>query len=100
MCAKHPCDMSGEDSSNNQPTGPSCKPKQCCCLAQHDERYDAIFELLKEAEDHSERMELHAIENRKEAFEQAQKALESYNMLSEWILHAIVNIGGSNDTQG
>ena len=42
-------------------------------------------------------MELRATENRKEALEQAQKALESYNALSERILHAIVNIGGNSE---
>lgn len=40
---------------------------------------------------------MRAIENKREAFKQAQKALDSYNMLSERIVHVIVNIGGSND---
>ena len=44
-------------------------------------------------------MELRVIENKKEAFEQAQKALDSYNLLSEKIVHVIVNIGGSNNVQ-
>ena len=43
-------------------------------------------------------MEMRAEENKREAFEQAQKALNSYNALSERIIHAIINIGGSNDT--
>ena len=42
-------------------------------------------------------MEMRAIENRREALEQVQKALESYNALSERILHAIVNIGGNDE---
>ena len=96
MCVKRPRDTSGED-SDNQPVGPSRGPKRRRRHTQRDEKYDAIFELLKKAEERSERMELRAMENRKEAFEQAQKALESYNMLSEWILHMIVNIGGSNN---
>ena len=87
------------EDSDDQPAGPSCGPKRCCCNNQHDEKYDAIFDLLKKVEERSERMELCAIENKKEAFEQAQKALDSYNLLSEKIVHAIVNIGGSNDVQ-
>ena len=42
-------------------------------------------------------MEMHTEENKQEAFEQAQKALDSYNRLLERILHAIVNISGTND---
>ena len=56
-----------------------------------------MFKLLKRVEECSEWMELCVIENKKEAFKQAQKALDSYNRLSEQIIHAIVNIGGSND---
>ena len=36
-----------------------------------------------------ERMELRVIGIKKEAFEQTSKALDSYNMLSEKITHAI-----------
>ena len=93
MRTKRPRDEDGK----NQPVGPSRGPKRRC--HRHDEKYDAVFELLKKAEESSERMELRAIENKQEAFEQAQKALDSYNMLSEKIVHAIVNIGGSNDAQ-
>ena len=42
-------------------------------------------------------MELCVIENQKEVFEQAQKALDSYNMLLEKVLHTIVNIGGTSN---
>jgi hypothetical protein len=63
---------------------------------EHDEEYDGIFELLKKAEVRSERMEMCAIENQQAAFEQAEKALISFNALSERLLHAIVNIGGSD----
>ena len=94
MCAKRPRD----EDSNDQSVGPSHGSKRRHCHnTQHDERYDAIFELLKRVEEHSEWMELHVIENKKEAFEQAQQALDSYNILSEWIVHAIINIGGSDD---
>ena len=94
MCAKRPRD----EDSNDQSVGPSHGSKRRRRHnAQHDEKYDAIFELLKRVEEHSERMELRAIENKKEAFEQAQQALNSYNILSERIVHAIINIGGSND---
>ena len=41
-------------------------------------------------------MEMRAEQNQKEAFEQAARALESYNKLSERILHVIINIGGSD----
>ena len=37
------------------------------------------------------------MENKKEAFEQVQKVLDAYNLLSEKIIHTVVNIGGSND---
>jgi len=37
-----------------------------------------------------------AEENKQEALEQAQKALDAYIMLSERITHTIVNIGGCN----
>ena len=57
-----------------------------------------MFELLKKAGEQSKRMEMWMIENEKAAFDQAQKALDSHNMLSEQLLHAIVNIGGSNST--
>ena len=86
-----------DEDSESQPAGSSHGPKRRCRNTQHDEKYDAIFELLKKVEEHSERMEMRAIENKREAFEQAQKALDSYNALSERIVHAIVNIGGSND---
>ena len=94
---KRPHETLGDD-SDDQPTGSSrgSKRRRRNRRAQHDEKYDAIFELLKKVEERSERMELRVMENKKEAFEQAQKALDSYNMLSERILHAIVNIGGSN----
>lgn len=94
MRAKRSHDTSSED-SDNQPAGQLCGPKQC--RTQCDDKYDAIFELLEAVEKHSERMELRAMENQKEAFEQAQRALDSYNVLSEKLIHAIVNIGGSND---
>ena len=64
---------------------------------EHDEKYEAIFQLLERAEECSKRMEMRAEQNQKEAFEQATKALESYNKLSERILHAIINIGGSDN---
>ena len=59
-----------------------------------------MFELLRKAEEHSERMEMWMVENQKKAFEQAEKVLESYNMLSEQIVYTIVNIGGTDDTSG
>ena len=59
-----------------------------------------MFELLRKAEEHSERMEMRMVENQKKAFEQAEKVLESYNMLSEQIVYAIVNISGTDDTSG
>lgn len=74
---------------------PSPRLKQHCCN-EHDEEYDGIFKLLKKAEVCSERMEMCAIENQQAAFEQAEKALISFNALSEQLLHEIVNIGGSN----
>jgi len=92
--AKYPCDEGDDD----QPAGLSCRPKWCCRNhPQHDEKYDVIFKLLKRAEEHSKWMEMHVEENKREVFKQAQKALDSYNMLLEWIIHAIVNIGGSNN---
>ena len=95
MHAKH----SHNKDENDQPANPSCRPKRCCGHrgAQHDEKYKAIFELPERAEERSERMEMHAEENQQEAFKQAQKALDSYNRLSEQILHAIINISGTND---
>jgi len=95
MHVKHPQNEDG----NDQLASPSYGPKQHCCSNWHNEKYNTIFDLLKKVEECSEWMELHAIENKKEAFEQAQKALELYNLLSEKIVHAIVNIGGSNDIQ-
>ena len=85
------------EDSESQSAGSLHGPKRRRRNTQHDEKYDAIFELLEKAEECSERMEMRAIENNREAFEQAQKALDSYNRLSEQIIHAIVNIGGSND---
>ena len=93
MHTKHPHD----EGSDNQTTGPSCGSKWHCHYTKHDEKYDAMFKLLKRVEECSEWMELCVIKNKKEAFKQAQKALDSYNRLSERIIHAIVNIGGSND---
>lgn len=90
MRAKRPRNEEDDD----QPAGPSRGPKRR--RRRHDEKYDAIFELLKKVEERSERMELRAMENKRDAFEQVQKALDSYNLLSERIVHAIVNIGGSN----
>ena len=55
---------------------------------------------LWKVEERSERMELHVIENQKEAFRQVQLALDSYNMLLEQILHTIVNIGGTSNVTG
>lgn len=64
---------------------------------KQEEKYDAIFQLLERAEERGKRMEMRAEENRKDAFEQAEKALESYNQLSEQILHAIINIGSCDN---
>lgn len=94
MCAKRPRDEPSED-SDDELICSRHESKWCCCNDKDHEKYDMIFELLRWVEEHSERMELCATENRKEAFEQAQKALESYNALSERILHTIVNIGGN-----
>ena len=94
MRTKRPRDTSSEDS--DQSAGPSRGPKRRRCNT-HNEKYDAIFELLKKVEERSERMELRAMENKRDALEHAQKALDSYNVLSERIIHAIVNIGGSNN---
>ena len=69
MRTKHPCDASGEDS--DQSASPSHGPKRRRCNT-HDEKYDTIFELLKKVEERSERMELHAMENKREAFKQTQ----------------------------
>jgi hypothetical protein len=88
---------SREEDCDDEPAGPSRGPKQRR-RSRPDEKYDAIFELLKKVEERNERMELRAIENKREALEQAQKALDAYNMLSERIIHAIVNVGGSNET--
>lgn len=95
MHNKRPRDELSED-SNEESTGRPHTRKRRRCRSQNDDRYDAIFELLKRVEERSEWMELREIENKKEALEQAQKALDSYNELSKRILHAIVNIGGSN----
>lgn len=92
MRTKHSRDEDGDDQSAGPSRGPKRRRRN-----SRDDRYDAIFELLKKAEERSERMELCGMENKREAFEQAQKALDAYNMLSEQIIHAIVNIGGSND---
>ena len=92
MHTKRSRDEDGDDQSASPSRGPKRRRRN-----SQDDRYDAIFELLKKAEERSERMELRAMENKREAFEQAQKALDAYNMLSERIIHAIVNIGGSND---
>ena len=72
--------------------------KRCChqCCNERDEKYDAIFQLLERAEECGKRMEMRAEQNQKEAFKQAARALESYNKLSERILHVIINIGGSD----
>jgi len=79
MRAKRPHDDVGEDTDANPP----CGPKQHHRQNQHDEKYEAIFDLLRRVEERSERMEMRAMENKKEAFELAQNALESYNILSE-----------------
>ena len=86
----------GED-SDDEPICPPCRSKQHCCNNGDHEKYDAIFKLLTQVEECSAQMELCAIENKKEALKQAQRALDSYNALSERILHAIVNIGGRNE---
>jgi hypothetical protein len=91
MRAKRP----REEDDGDKPAGPSRGPKRR--RRRHDEKFDAIFDLLKKVEERSERMELRAMENKREAFEQVQKALDSYNMLSEKIVHAIVNIGGNSE---
>ena len=52
------------------------------------------------AKEHSQQMEMQMVENQKIAFEQEEKALESYNKLLEWIIQAIINIGGNDDTSG
>ena len=96
MCTKCLHDDLNEDTN----AGPPHAPKRHRHYNQHDKKYNAIFELLTRVEEHSERMELHVVENQKEALKQAQKALNSYNMLSERIIHAIVNIGSTdNKTQ-
>ena len=103
MCAKRPhgdfnrAKRPRDDSNEDSDTGSSHGSKRRRRYSQHDKKYDAIFELLTKVEERSERMELRAIENQKEAFRQAQLALDSYNMLSERILHAIVNIGGTSN---
>ena len=96
MHTKRSCDELGED-SDNEPICPPRRSKQRRCNNGDHEKYDAIFKLLTQVEERGARMELHAIENKKEALEQAQRALDSYNALSERILHAIVNIGGRNE---
>ena len=88
MQAKHPRDGASDD----HPTGPSRRTKRR--RAHQDGKYDAIFDLLKRAEERGERMEMRVEEHKNKAFEQAQKALDTYIMLSERITHAIVNIGG------
>ena len=93
MCTKCLHDDLNEDTNASPPHA----PKRHHRYNQHDKKYDAIFELLTRVEEHSERMELHVVENQKEALKQAQKALNSYNMLSERIIHAIVNIGSTNN---
>ena len=77
----------------------SRRPKRRRCN-KYDEKYDAMFDLLTKAEERSQQMEMHMVENQKAAFEQAEKALELYNKLSERLIHAIINIGGSDDTSG
>ena len=96
MHAKRPRDESGGD-SDDELICPQREPKQRRCNNKDHKKYEEIFELLQRVEECSERMEMRAIENRREALEQAQKALESYNALSERILHAIVNIGGNDE---
>lgn len=96
MCAKRPRDEPSEDSDDELICSKRGSKRRRCNNKDH-EKYEEIFDLLKRVEERSERMELRATENRKEALEQAQKALESYNALSERILHAIVNIGGNSE---
>ena len=97
MCTwKRSHDASDED-ADDQSAGWSHGPKRHRRNTQRDKKYDAIFELLKKVEERSEQMELRAMENKKEAFEQVQKALDAYNLLSEKIIHVVVNIGGSNN---
>ena len=95
MSTKRPCDKVSD--SDNQTAGPSHRPKRHHCYNRHNEKFDAMFELLGKINECSEQMQLHAIENKKEVFDQVEKAIESYNLLSEQILHAIVNIGGTNE---
>ena len=95
MHAKCPHDGPTND-SDDELIGSRRGSKYHRCNNKDHEKYDEIFELLKQVEEHSKQMELCATENRKEALEQAQKALKSYNALSERILHAIVNIGGNS----
>ena len=101
MCTKRTLDEIAPDSEEER-INSSRGPKRRCRNRrnEHDEKYEAMFELLRKAEERSERMEMRMVENQKKAFEQAEKALESYNMLSERIVHAIVNIGGTDDTSG
>ena len=96
MCAKHPRDEPSKD-SDDELICSKCGSKHHRCNNKDHEKYEEIFDLLKWVEERSEWMELHATENRKEALEQAQKALELYNALSERILHAITNIGGNSE---
>ena len=97
MCTRKRSHDASDEDADDQSAGRSHGPKRHCRNTQHDKKYDAIFELLKKVEEHSERMELRAMENKKEAFEQVQKVLDAYNLLSEKIIHVVVNIGGSND---
>lgn len=97
MCTqKHSHDASDED-ADDQSAGRSHGLKRHCHNTQRNKKYDAIFELFKKVEECSEWMELQVMENKKEAFEQVQKVLDAYNLLSEKIIHTVVNIGGSND---
>ena len=77
-------------------------PKRCHCSChnEHDEKYKAMFKLLRKAKESSKRMEMWMVKNQKTAFEQVEKALESYSMLSKQIMHTIVNIGSTHDTLG
>jgi len=79
MQAKRPCD----GASDNHTTGPSRQTKQHHHRAHQDRKYDAIFDLLKRAEECGERMEICVEEGKSKAFEQAQKALDAYIMLSD-----------------
>ena len=92
MHAKRSC----EEDCNDKPAGPSQGPKRCRHRSQPDEKYEAIFELLKKVEEQNKQMEQCAIENKREALWQAQKALDAYNRLSERVIHVIVNTGGGN----